>query len=70
MVKPKNKTPDELVSNFERTPLSTRVKTKTRATLLKEAKRLKTSLSDLAAGVLDDYVAWLEEQTEVSKKRK
>lgn len=70
MVKTKNKTPDELVSHFERIPLSTRVKSKTRSTLEKEAKRLKTSLSDLAAGVLDDYVAWLEEQSEQLKKRK
>ncbi len=67
MVKSKNKSPDELVSNFERKPLSTRVKTKTRTTLEKEAKRLKTSLSDLAAGVLDDYVAWLEEQNKIKK---
>lgn len=61
-MKRKNKTPDELVSNFERTPLSTRVKTKTRASLEKEAKRLKTSLSDLAAGILDEYVQWLNEE--------
>lgn len=70
MVKTQNKTPDELVSHFERKPLSTRVKASTRITLEKEAKRLKTSLSDLAAGVLDDYVAWLEQQNELSKKRK
>jgi hypothetical protein len=68
MVKQKNKTPDELVSNFERTPLSTRVKTKTRTSLEKEAKRLKTSLSDLAAGILDDYVQWLNEEQLKNRK--
>lgn len=53
------KTPEELKSKFERVPLSTRVKEETRELLEKEAKKVGTSLSDLTAGILDEYVEWL-----------
>lgn len=58
------KTPEELKSKFKREALSTRVKLSTLQILKSEAKSAKTSLSDLAAGVLDEYAEWL------SKKRK
>lgn len=53
------KTPEELKSKIERVPLSTRVKEETRQILEKEAKKVKTSLSDLTAGILDEYADWL-----------
>jgi uncharacterized protein (DUF1778 family) len=58
------KSPEELVTrNHKREPLSARVKSDTKKTLEKAAKSAGTSLSDLAAAILDDYADWLSEQS-------
>jgi hypothetical protein len=63
------KTPEELVSKTQKQPLSTRVKVETYEALEHIAKEVGTSLSDLSAGILDDYVQWYEEEGK-KKKRK
>jgi uncharacterized protein (DUF1778 family) len=54
------KTPEELVTRSQkREPLSARVKADTKGVLTKAAEKAGTSLSDLAAAILDDYAEWL-----------
>lgn len=63
------KSPEELISKTQKHPLSTRVKVETYQALEKIAVDLGTSLSDLSAGILDDYVLWyLEEKKKKDKK--
>ena len=64
------KTPEELKSKFKREALSTRVKHSTLQILKSEAKTAKTSLSDLAAGVLDEYAEWLVKKRKQQGKAK
>ena len=60
----RRRTPDELKSKTSKQPLSTRVKTTTYEALEKISAKHKTSISDLSAGILEDYVQWYEEQYE------
>lgn len=53
------KIPEELKSKYKREALSTRVKAETHQILEQQAKKIKTSLSDLSAGILDEYAEWL-----------
>jgi thermostable 8-oxoguanine DNA glycosylase len=63
------KTPDELISKTKKQPLSARVKVETYEALEKIADEVGTSLSDLSAGILDDYVQWyLEQGNKVGKR--
>ena len=55
------KSPENLVKpRVERVPLSARVKSDTKEILLKAAGNVNTSLSDLAAAILDDYAEYLQ----------
>lgn len=55
------KAPEALVTRASsRVPLSARVKESTKETLTKSAEEIGTSLSDLAAAILDDYAEWLD----------
>ena len=63
------KTPEELVSKIQKQPLSTRVKVETYEALELIAKEVGTSLSDLSAGILDDYVHWYEDERKKKKKK-
>lgn len=63
------KTPEELVSKTQKHPLSTRVRVETYDALEKIAEEVGTSLSDLSAGILDDYVKWFEEENKKSGKK-
>lgn len=63
------KTPEELVSRTQKHPLSTRVKVETYEALELIAKEVGTSLSDLSAGILDDYVHWYQSQPKGRTKR-
>lgn len=57
------KAPEALVTRASsRVPLSARVKDSTKETLTKTAEKVGTSLSDLAAAILDDYAEWIEGQ--------
>ena len=56
------KKPNLLAVKSKREPLSTRVKTDTKKVLKVAAKEVKTSVSDFAAAVLDDYADWLDSQ--------
>lgn len=56
----KRKTPEELISKTQKQPLSTRVRVETYKALEKIAEDIGTSLSDLSAGILEDYVQWYE----------
>lgn len=53
------KQPKLLITKTKRVPLSTRVKTNTKQTLMVAAKEAKTSVSDLTAAIVDDYCEWL-----------
>jgi predicted HicB family RNase H-like nuclease len=54
------KVPENLVTRAStRVPLSARVKEETKEALAKAADGAGTSLSDLAAAILDDYAEWL-----------
>ena len=64
------KTPQELVSRTQKHPLSTRVKVETYRALEHIAKEVETSLSDLSAGILEDYVRWYEEEKKKISKKK
>ena len=64
------KTPNELVSKIKKQPFSTRIKVETYKTLKQIAREVGTSLSDLSAGILDDYVHWYEEEKRAGKKTK
>lgn len=64
----RKKSPQELVTRAnKREPLSARVKSDTKKTLTKAAKTAGSSLSDLAAAILDDYADWLEIETKGKK---
>jgi len=63
------KTPEELISKTQKQPLSTRVKVETYEALEQIAKDVGTSLSDLSAGILDDYVHWYEEEGKKTGKK-
>lgn len=57
------KSPEELVTRaHKREPLSARVKTDTKKILTRAADEVGTSLSDLAAAILDDYAVWIASQ--------
>ena len=58
----KRKTPEELVSKIQKQPLSTRIKVETYKALEEIANNVGTSLSDLSAGILEDYVQWYKEE--------
>lgn len=64
------KTPEELISKTHKQPLSTRVKVETYEALEQIAKDVGTSLSDLSAGILDDYVHWYEEEGKAKRSGK
>lgn len=54
------KSPEHLTLKSKKEPLSTRIKTQTKWTLKLAARYEKTSVSDLAAAILDDYAEWLQ----------
>lgn len=63
------KTPDELISKTQKQPLSARVKVETYEALKNIAKQTGASISDLTAGILEDYVQWYLEEGKKRGKR-
>ncbi|MBY0515371.1 MAG: hypothetical protein K2P81_00580 [Bacteriovoracaceae bacterium] len=64
----KRKTPEELISKAKR-PLSSRIDVRAYKALEQIAKKLDTSLSDLSAGILEDYVHWYEQEGREPNKK-
>jgi hypothetical protein len=62
------KHPTEMQAPEERTPVSARVKIKTKAVLEREAKKGGLSVGTVISNVLDEYAEWLLEHPEKSKK--
>ena len=65
----KRKTPEELISKTQKQPLSTRVRVETYKALEEIAEEIGTSLSDLSAGILEDYVQWCKEEGKIKTKK-
>lgn len=63
------KVPKQLITKTQKHPLSARVKVETYKALEKIADEVGTSLSDLSAGILDDYVHWYEEEGKKTGKK-
>lgn len=65
----KRKTPEELISKSQKQPLSTRVKVETYKALEIIADEVGTSLSDLSAGILEDYIHWYAEEGKKNSRK-
>ena len=68
MKKPKFRLPEEMPTNEERTPVSARLKVKTKKVLQAAANKQGLRLGSLIEHVLDDYVDWLEQETSVNRR--
>jgi hypothetical protein len=64
----KRKTPVELKTRLKKKPLSTRIRASSLETLKKMSKNAKTTLSDLTAGIIEDYVEWYETEQKNNRK--